>query len=173
MVDEICSRAVFLDRDGVLNKNLGIGRYVVSWDQWEWIAGSRKAIQLLKQAGYLVIIITNQSGISQGLMTQQDLVRIHNRMVQDVVASNGSIDRIYYCPHARSGGCNCRKPKPGMFFKAKEDFNLCLPETVFFGDTDQDRAAALEVGCQWSMVTPENPLVNAVQDFLYKRYENG
>ena len=158
--------AVMLDRDGVLNRNVGVGRYVRSWADWEWLPGVRDALRMLKDANYTVVVITNQSGIAQGLMSQQDLTHIHQRMCDEVLKSGGRIDAIYHCPHGRDEGCECRKPNPGMLMQAKQELQLHLSNTRFIGDDDRDRQAAVAAGCLWSLITEEDSLLDITKQML-------
>lgn len=157
---------VFLDRDGVLNRNVGTNLYVRSWNEWEWLPGAKDALRLFKSAGYAVVVITNQSGIAQGKMSEKDLSDIHQRMCADALESGGRIDAIYHCPHGRDEGCECRKPSPGMLLQAQKDMNLNLSDTRFIGDDDRDRLAAEAAGCPCSMVTEDISLLDIAQRLL-------
>src|SRR5919106_4440129 len=119
-----------LDRDGVLNKRPPKARYVRSWSEFDWLPGAKEALRLLHKAGYRVIVVSNQAGIGRGLMTETDLQQIHDKMRAEAAETGGSIERVYYCPHAWDAGCECRKPKPGMLFQAQRDFQLDLSRTV-------------------------------------------
>jgi len=157
---QISTRTVFLDRDGVLNRNPGKSKYVRSWEEWEWLPGAKDALRLFKNAGYNVVVITNQSGIAQGKMSEKNLADIHQKMCADAVKSDGRIDAVYHCPHGRDEGCKCRKPNPGMLFQAQKDMNLKLSDTRFIGDDDRDRQAAESAGCPSSMVTDDVSLLD-------------
>ncbi len=158
--------AVFLDRDGVLNRNPGRGRYVCSWAEWEWLPGAKKALVLFHDAGYRVIVITNQSGIARGVMTEQALADIHQHMKASVRAEGGEISAIYYCPHSQDDGCECRKPKPGMLFEAQRDLGLDLGRTYFIGDDERDGQTGEAAGCPWILVTDEAPLLYVTRQLL-------
>ena len=158
--------AVLLDRDGVLNERPPQAEYVRTWSEWEWIPGARDALRLLKEAGYSVIIVSNQSGIARGKMTEAAVDEIHKRVTADVLDAGGQIDRIYYCPHGWDEGCECRKPKPGMLFKAQRDFSLDLSRTYFVGDDDRDHQAADAAGCRWAMVSDQTSLLDVTKGLL-------
>lgn len=149
---------VLLDRDGVLNEKQPKARYVRSSDEFVWLPGAKEALRLFAQSGHRIIVLTNQAGIGRGQMTVADLAAIHERMSADAEDAGGQIDAIYYCPHAWDDGCDCRKPRPGMFFAAQRDFQLDLTRTIYIGDDSRDRDAATAAGCPFYMVTPTSSL---------------
>lgn len=154
-------KAVILDRDGVLNKKPPKGEYVRTWHEFEWLSGAKKAISLLKSAGYIVIIVTNQAGIARGMMTESDLHEIHQTIQKE---TGKAIDAFYYCPHGWDEGCDCRKPKPGMLFQAQKDFHLDLTRTIFIGDDERDEMAGHAAGCPTILVNDNYPLLSAVKE---------
>lgn len=155
---------IILDRDGVLNKKAPKAEYIKKWDEFEWIDGAKEAILLLKRAGYKIIILTNQAGISRGEMNENDLEIIHKKMKEELLKSGGDFDAIYYCPHGWNDGCECRKPKPGMLFSAQRDFNLDLTRTFFIGDDVRDQQAGESAGCKTLLVSEEYPLLRIVKE---------
>lgn len=157
-------KVVILDRDGVLNKKPPKGEYVRTWHEFEWLSGAKEAISLLKSAGYIVIIVTNQAGIARGMMTESDLVDINNRMKADLFEIGVAVDAIYYCPHGWDDGCECRKPKPGMLFQAHRDFNLDLTRTFFIGDDIRDKQAGDAAGCKTLLVSFDVSLLQLVKE---------
>jgi len=138
--------AAFLDRDGVLNVDHG---YSHRPDQLEWIAGAPQGVRLLNEAGYLAIVVTNQSGVARGLYNEAAVRQFHNHM-QDSLRPQGShIDAFYFCPHHPDGTvkelavrCNCRKPGTGMLEQATRDWPIDLGRSFLIGDKDDDMAAA-------------------------------
>src|SRR5438128_11269070 len=104
--------AVFLDRDGVLNRERP--DFIKSPEEFELLPGAAEAVGRLNGAGYPVFVITNQSGIPRGLLTESTLNRIHEKLLNEMTAPGSSIQGIYYCPHLTEPGCDCRKPGPGM-----------------------------------------------------------
>jgi histidinol-phosphate phosphatase family protein len=158
---------VLLDRDGVLNKNPGRGKYVRSWAEWEWLPGAKEALRLLKDFGHQAIVISNQAGIALGELTEQDLSDIHRHMTADVLKAGGQIAAIYYCPHGREDGCQCRKPRPGMLHQAQRDFNLDLSRTWFIGDDERDGQAAEAAGCRWARVSEDCSLLDVAQRLVH------
>ena len=161
--------AVILDRDGVLNNKPPRAAYVRSWDDWEWLPGTQDALRLFKDAGYRVIVVSNQAGIARGAMTQADLANIHARMKMEVCEAGGEIDAIYYCPHGWDDGCACRKPKPGMLYQAQRDFHLDLSRTYFIGDDERDGQAAEAAGCPWILVSGERTLLEVARELLLEK----
>jgi histidinol-phosphate phosphatase family protein len=144
------NHAIFLDRDGVINEDRE--DYIKSWEEFRFIKGVRQALKKIHQAGIPVVIITNQSVIGRGLVTEGDLSAIHNRMVKAVQKSGGRITKIYYCPHHPDDHCRCRKPRIGMLKKAARELNLDLKECVFVGDNLKDIQAGNRAGCRTVLV---------------------
>ncbi len=132
-------RAVFVDRDGTLNQDSG---YVLSPDQFHLLPGVPEAIVRLNALGLLVIMITNQSAIGRGLMTERDLSHIHDKLTAILSAQGGTIDEVYWCPHHPDEACICRKPSTGLIEQAQKEFSLHLPECFFVGDKQSDLEAA-------------------------------
>lgn len=139
-------KAVFLDRDGVINKEVN---YLSNPDDFEFIEGSIEALKILKKKKFLLIVITNQAGIARGYYTEKALNQIHDKMSKILKQNNVVLDDIYYCPHHPdfTGPCNCRKPKPGMILKAKKKFNINLQSSFVVGDTLNDIRAGLNAKC--------------------------
>ncbi len=160
---------VILDRDGTLNRQMGRAEYVTTTDQFVWLPGAREAVARLSQAGYRVLIATNQPGIARGALTEAQLTAIHDRMTTDVRALGGDIAAIYHCPHNWDEGCECRKPAPGLLFQAQRDFALDLSRTPFFGDDPRDGAAAEAAGCPFTHISAEYPLAAAVNTLLARQ----
>ena len=150
---------VILDRDGVLNRKPAIGAYVRSWDDWEWLPGSLEALRLLHEAGWRVLVATNQAGVARGALRATELTEIHRRMQQQARRAGGKIEAVYCCPHGWDAGCGCRKPAPGLLFQAQKDFHLDLSRTWFLGDDERDAQAAEKAGCRFAMVDQQNPLL--------------
>ena len=138
--------AAFLDRDGVLNVDHG---YAHRPDQLEWIAGAPEAVRLLNEAGYYVIVVTNQSGVARGYYEEAAVHQFHAHMQDALRAQGAHIDAFYYCPHHPEGTvkelavrCRCRKPEPGMLEQAAREWPIDLPRSFLIGDKDDDMAAA-------------------------------
>ena len=121
--------AVFLDRDGVINEDRE--DYVKSWEDFKFIKGVRKALKEIRQAGVPVVVITNQSAIGRGLISEDELSIIHNRMEKAVQQSGGRITKIYYCPHHPEDHCKCRKPRIGLLKKSGQGIKLGFERLCF------------------------------------------
>jgi len=139
-------KLVILDRDGVINYDSV--SYIKSPDEWKPIPGSLEAIAQLSQAGYHVVIATNQSGVGRGLFEMATLNAIHDKMHRAVGQLGGHIDAVFFCPHAQDGGCNCRKPKPGLLEEIARRFNVNLRGVPSIGDSLRDLEASAAVGAQ-------------------------
>lgn len=139
-------RYILLDRDGVINHDSDA--FIKSPDEWQPIAGSLEAIALLNQAGYRVVVVTNQSGIARGLLDESVLEKIHAKMHSLVAEKGGHISAIYYCPHGADSTCECRKPKAGMLTRFAAEFQAELTAIPVIGDSLRDLQAAMAVGAQ-------------------------
>jgi D-glycero-D-manno-heptose 1,7-bisphosphate phosphatase len=138
---------VFLDRDGVINRKLPNGRFVCRWDEFEFLPGVPKAIRLLKQNQLTTILVTNQRGVSLGLYSEGELLKLHRRMSSALRRHRAPLDGIYYCPHA-AGVCACRKPEVALFRQAFRDFPDTDPSrSVVVGDSIGDMQAAHRLHC--------------------------
>ena len=144
------ARMVILDRDGVINQDSE--NYIKSPDEWVALPGSIEAINRLKKAGYLVTIASNQSGISRGLFSEEDLKKIHDKMEAQLASRGAKIDGIFYCPHGPRDNCVCRKPKPGLLVQIAKEFGINLTETIFVGDNISDIKAAEMVNAKPALV---------------------
>lgn len=153
-------KAVFLDRDGTINKYVGFLRDI---DDFELIPGVANAIKRINASGNLVIVVTNQPVIARGKVGFEELEQIHNKMETLLGAEGAYIDAIYYCPHHPHKGykgevpelkidCECRKPKPGMLLKAAEDFNIDLSQSWMVGDGENDIRAGKAAGCHTALI---------------------
>jgi D-glycero-D-manno-heptose 1,7-bisphosphate phosphatase len=139
-------KLVILDRDGVVN--IDSEQFIKAPDEWRPIPGSLDAIARLNQAGYHVVIATNQSGIGRGLFDMATLNAIHEKMHKALAQAGGRIDAIFYCPHTAAAACACRKPNPGLFRAIGERFNTPLEGVPAVGDSLRDLQAAASVGAQ-------------------------
>ncbi len=150
MKSSIKRKAVFFDRDGVLNINKG---YVHRRGDFEWIPGAQKTICFLKKAGYLVFVVTNQGGVARGYYQEKDIQRLHQWMNLELAKIGTGIDRFYYCPHFAEGVitryrkvCNCRKPSPGMILQAFDEWSIERSGSFLVGDQETDLQAAANAG---------------------------
>ncbi len=137
-------KIVILDRDGVINFDSPL--YIKSPAEWKPIPGSLEAIARLNQAGYRVVVATNQSGVGRGLFDMDTLNAIHEKMHKAAAAVGARIDTVFFCPHAADSSCNCRKPKPGMFERIAACYNVDLVGVPAVGDSLRDLQAADSAG---------------------------
>ena len=175
-------KAIFLDRDGTINKYVGFLRDI---EQFELIDGAAEAVRLINESGYLAIVVTNQPVIARGEVSFEELDTIHNKMETLFGAKGAYIDAIYFCPHHPHKGyagevpelkidCDCRKPKPGMLLKAAQDFNIDLSQSWMIGDGENDVKAGQAAGCKTALIGSEgygqditaDSLKNAVEQII-------
>jgi D-glycero-D-manno-heptose 1,7-bisphosphate phosphatase len=143
-------KLVVLDRDGTINHDSD--QYIKSPAEWKPIKGSLEAIARLTQAGYRVVVATNQSGIARGLFDMATLNAIHDTMHRAVGQAGGRIDAIFFCPHAADSNCECRKPKPGMLREIAKRLGVPLAGVPIVGDALRDVQAAAAVGARPMLV---------------------
>jgi histidinol-phosphate phosphatase family protein len=141
---------VFLDRDGVVNRNRD--DYVKSWEEFEFLPRSLEALRILAGRGVRVIVVTNQSAVGRGIISEETLEGIHRRMVAEVEEHGGRIDAVLCCPHAPDDGCQCRKPRPGLLLEAARRFGADPAASCFVGDSLSDLKAAHAAGIPFVMV---------------------
>lgn len=137
-------RAVFLDRDGVINVNRPDN--VTSWQEFVFEDGALAALQRLAASDYFLIVVSNQSGIGRGQMSRATVDDIHAQMRDAIERAGGRLDRIYYCPHAPQDHCVCRKPAPEMLLRARAELGVVLEQSFFVGDWIDDVRAARNAG---------------------------
>ena len=158
------NKAVFLDRDGVINKERS--DYVKTVSELEILSNISRSIKLLKDAGFLVIVITNQSAINRGLTTHENVKNVHNT-IQEFLKKNGTaVDGFYYCPHISEENCFCRKPKPGLLQKAAQEFDIELKSSWMIGNNDSDVESAINAGCKAIKINTKKTLENAIFEIL-------
>lgn len=144
---------LFLDRDGVINKNIE-GGYVTSWEEFEFLPDVHRALRYFDMMFGRIIVVTNQQGIGKELMTKDQLHEIHNNMVEAVKAEDGRIDRVYYCPDLEEDESPCRKPEIGMAMWAKRDFpEIDFTKCVMVGDKLTDMRFGLTLGMECFFLT--------------------
>lgn len=164
-------KAIFLDRDGTINKYMG---FLKDIDNFELIDGVGDAIRKINESGYLAILVTNQPVIARGETSLEELQKIHNKMETLLGQKGAYIDDIFFCPHHPDKGfkgerteykiiCDCRKPKPGMLIKAAEKYNIDLSQSWMVGDGENDMEAGLKAGCSVAFIGNSDE---------YKSYKN-
>ncbi len=149
-------RAVFLDRDGTINTEVN---YLNNIDQLKLIDGTPEAIQILNDMNLRVIVITNQAAVARGFLNEDDLTEIHQTLCNMLAEKGAMIDAVYYCPHHPTEGkdrylqvCDCRKPRPGMLYRAAEDWRVDLTQSYVIGDKLSDLQAGAAAGCRTILV---------------------
>ena len=172
-------KAIFLDRDGTINKMVG---FITKPEQFELLPGVAKAIKAINKSAYLAIVITNQPVIARGDCTFEQLQAIHNKMETELGKEGAFVDAIYVCPHHTDKGfsgerpeykcdCDCRKPKPGLLLQAAKDFNIDLSQSYMIGDSDRDVEAGENAGVKEAIKVRENissGLLNVIEECIHK-----
>ncbi len=143
-------RAIFLDRDGVINENRD--DHVKTWAEFCFLPGALTAIRALHEAGFKVFVITNQAIIERGIANIDTLEEIHTHMLEHISQAGGNISDIRYCPHDTYSNCQCRKPKAGMLIDLAQCWNIDLSQSYLIGDAWTDIAAGLSVNCTTILV---------------------
>lgn len=143
------SIAVFIDRDGVINKEVS---YLSRVADFEFIPNAVEALRILSNAGYKLIIVTNQSGVARGFFSEEQLSEIHEYMINELKKSKIRIDKIYVCMHHPNDKCDCRKPEIGLLKEAEKEFNIDLKKSFFIGDKTIDIETGKKAGCKTILV---------------------
>lgn len=166
------NRAVFFDRDGVLNEEVG---YLHEIERFKWIDGAREAVKLCNEKNFLAVVVTNQGGIAKALYTARDVDVLHNFMQESLAEIGAHIDGFYYCPHHIDGTikelsveCDCRKPKPGLILRACKDFEIEPARSIMFGDKERDIGAARAAGLRAGILFKGGNLFEVVKAELEK-----
>ncbi len=143
-------KLIILDRDGTINEDRD--DYVKSPDEWVPMSGALEAIARLNHAGWHTVVATNQSGLGRGTFDMATLNAMHTKMNQMLAKQGGRIDAVFFCPHAPSDNCRCRKPMPGLFEQIGERFGVDLADVSVVGDSLRDLQAGVAVGCRPHLV---------------------
>jgi D-glycero-D-manno-heptose 1,7-bisphosphate phosphatase len=146
----LSNKAIFLDRDGVINADRA--DYVKSVDELIIFDYAGKAIEKFNELGYLVFVISNQQGVAKGLISIESLQEMQKEIEKHVEQAQGKITEFKYCLHMAADNCNCRKPKPGMILEIAEKYNINLSKSFFIGDTPKDITAGKTTGCKTILV---------------------
>jgi D-glycero-D-manno-heptose 1,7-bisphosphate phosphatase len=139
-------KVIFLDRDGVINYDSN--GFIKCVAEFIFLPRSLAALRLLTENGFDVILISNQSGVGRGIIAPENLVAIHRHLIETVEQNGGRIKDILFCPHTPEDGCDCRKPEPGLLFKARDTYGIELEKAVMVGDKAIDIDCARRAGCQ-------------------------
>ncbi len=153
-------RAVFFDRDGVLNRDVG---YLHRAEELEWIPGAKESVAALCRKNISLFVVTNQSGVARGYFTEDDVRRLHDFMNEELAKSGGKITEFFYCPHLKGAAvaaydkdCDCRKPKPGMILDAVKKYALAPKDCILIGDSPRDIEAAEAAGVRGYLFDEDN-----------------
>ena len=166
------NKAVFFDRDGVLNRDF-INVHKI--EDWQWIDGAKEAIKYCNDNGYLVIIVTNQSGVGRRLFTLNDVNQLHNFVQGELYKIGARIDAFYICPHIDDGTgkveeysikCDCRKPLPGLVLQACKDFDIDVSQSYLIGDKERDTECGKNAGCKATCLFDGVDLLASVKKML-------
>jgi len=151
------NKAVFLDRDGVLNHEMG--DYICRFEDFR-ILDNFDALKTLQEKGYLLLVATNQGGLAKGWYTEDELAKMHNELKKQYHAHGVEITDIFYCPHHPdfTGVCDCRKPKPGLLLQGIEKYNLDPSKSYFIGDRERDVEAGTAAGVKGILIYSDQPL---------------
>jgi len=150
----ISDRAVFLDRDGTLNRKAPEGRYVTGLEEFVLLPGVLPSLARLYDHGFRLFIVTNQRGIARGEVSSESLLQMHRYLLEQVESAGARIERIAVCPHEIAEGCECRKPKPGMILSLAAECQLDLARSWMIGDSVSDITAGRRAGCRTAYLGP-------------------
>lgn len=148
-------KALFIDRDGVVNKDPGgwtKHNYVTDWKDFHFVPGTLEALKILKKKGIKVIVASNQGGVSKGVYKEEELNEINSLMLKEIERYGGAVEEVFYCVHKDEDNCDCRKPKPGLLEKAAKKYNIDPKKTYFIGDAPKDVMAGKRIGCRTILV---------------------
>ncbi len=165
-------QAIFFDRDGVLNEEVG---YLWEIEKFKWIDGARDAIKFCNERGILTVVVTNQGGIAKNLYTAREVDALHNFMQKSLSELGAHIDAFYYCPHHPKGTveefsieCACRKPKPGLILKACAEWKINPAQAILIGDAERDIESAKAAGLRAGILFTGDNLSEVVKAELEK-----
>lgn len=150
-------KVIFLDRDGVINEKAAPHQYISRWEEFRFLPGVPEAIYSLNEAGYKLVIVSNQRGIARGMMTMEQLNELHENMCAALEKQGAHIDAIYVCPH-NEGECTCRKPDIGLFLQAEQQFCVDKAQSFMIGDSASDIEAGERYGVRTILVNNEDKL---------------
>lgn len=147
------NKAIFLDRDGTINVDKN---YLYKVEDFEFLPGAVEGLRALQSSGFLLIIITNQSGIARGFFTLEDFLRLNDFMLTELENLGVHISKVYYCPHGPGSTCHCRKPETGLFEQAVSEFNIDLSKSFAIGDKMRDCSICLKTECRGFLINAQS-----------------
>lgn len=154
-------KAIFLDRDGVVNIFPGPGKFVLSWDLFRFMPGIHEQLGRLRADNFFLALVTNQSGVGRGLMPLEALHHIHSQM--QVALGQNALDAIYYCEHHPDEGCGCRKPSPELILRACAEHRLDPKTSIVIGDSGRDIEMGRNAGCKTILCRRDLPLLKSLK----------
>jgi D-glycero-D-manno-heptose 1,7-bisphosphate phosphatase len=165
------TRAVFLDRDGVINRKPAEGKYLTCWEEFQILPGAIEGITRLNRAGFFVVVVTNQRCVAKGLLTTTELEVLNQRMSNFLTRAGATINAVYYCPHETEPSCHCRKPAPGMLLDAAREHGIDLPTSWMIGDSKDDIETGKNAGCKTARLSAghESPFESELEELLSGR----
>ena len=161
-------RAIFMDRDGVINVNAKEHEYIKFIDEFKFITGALESFKLFSKSNFLPIVVTNQNGIHRKILSKEKLSEIHNHMISQIIKYGGVKPIIYWCGHGDEDDCDCRKPKPGMLLRAAKDLDVDLSQSWMIDDAKSGIEAGAVAGCQTILVKTGLGLKQAEQIGTWK-----
>jgi len=160
-------KAIFLDRDGVINKRTESG-FVLKWDEFEFLPGVIEAIKLINKKNIPIYVISNQSCVGRGMVTLKEVQDINSRMLKELEKQGAHIDQVYFCPHHPDNGCDCRKPKTGLFKQAAKEHKIDFVSSWFIGDSSTDEEAGKAMGCHTYLIKEGENIAKVIRGILSK-----
>ncbi|MBL7158810.1 MAG: HAD-IIIA family hydrolase [Candidatus Omnitrophica bacterium] len=170
-MNAIDKKIIFIDRDGVINKDPGgwvETSYVTRWEDFIFLPGSPEALKKLCDAGYGIVIISNQGGVSKGFFTEERLAEINSKMLRALREKGVAIKKVYYCIHQASDNCECKKPKTGLFEKAEKELRIKAAGNYFIGDGKMDVEAGSKAALKTVLVLSGKTNVEMLRDWDVK-----
>ncbi|NPA36047.1 MAG: HAD family hydrolase [Chlorobi bacterium] len=165
------NKAVFLDRDGVINNDEGF-YYIYKPEDLKINEGIAEGLRMLSEAGYKLIIVSNQSGVAKGVYTEDDVRKVHRKLFAELAEHDIKIDAAYFCPHHESvSECECRKPKPGMILQAIKEHNIDADISYLIGDSERDIVAGKRAGLKKCFLIKKNSSIIPVCKKIVEGYE--
>lgn len=157
---------LFLDRDGVINKNARPHEYITRIGDFVFLPGTFESLQKLRDAGYDFYIITKQAAAARGLASYEDIAKTNAYMEQKLADAGVPLSGVYCCTHGYDDGCDCRKPKPGLFFQAAREHHIDLSRAVFLGDSEEDKKAGAAAGVRTIIIPQDAGVVAALPQLI-------
>lgn len=155
-MDDSAQKVVFLDRDGTINQRAPEHEYITGLDEFHLLPEAAEGIRMLREHGYRLCVVTNQRGIARGLLTEEQLLQIHEKMRAELLWHGAELDGIYYCPHDNNS-CHCRKPDIGLFQQAEHDLKIDKDRSYMIGDSESDVIAGKRYGIKTVYLGERNP----------------